>query len=1461
MITSISVATIIFANANIVGATSANIGTDPVHFNWGYGSPQGQPVDGFQQSYIQKLNLIQGDYFIQTYADDGVRVDFNGKRVIDRWSNSGGTINQALLTNIAKGTHTVKTDYYENKGRAFVFSDTVKFGDWLAYYYPNKTLSGNPIEAKVLSGTGNHHNLEDTFTSLTETPSDNFSAKYTTFARIPAGEYVIRGRADDGMRVYLDGKRVIDDWNNGGFRETAVKVNVADKNGSNVHELRVEYYENKGQNKVQLNMQKYEDVKNTDGWIGEVYTNKTLTGNPIILGGNGALKEIDKLDFDWGNGSPHKTIPNDKYSARFFKKVTLDTATDYRMDVRANDGVRAFVNGKRVIDSWKWQSNPLRTANVGLRAGENTIELQYYEDTKTSALKAELTPTTYRVKNQPVAYNWSYGSPEGFPEDQFKGQFVNEKQLEKGDYFVQTYADDGVRVAFDGKRVIDRWTNSGGTINQALLPNVRAGKHTIQTDYYENKGRAFVFSDTVKFGDWLSYYYPNKNLSGNPVASKVVTAKDAFNLEDVISSIPGLPDDQFSATYTTFAKIEAGEYVFRAKSDDGIRVYLDGKKIVDDWNNGAYRETAVKVNVADKNGSNVHELKVEYYENVGISKVGLSVQKYEDVLDTNGWVGEIYPNQTLTGNPIILGGKGSLQEINSLNFDWGKGSPHPSIPADHYSARFTQMMQVPEAGNYNFNISANDGYKLFVNGLKVSEDWEYSPALWHQQNVHLDAGQNKIVVEYQEDTLSSHLKMKVADPKTFMPVDSTVRYNWGHGSPSDRLPVDHFRSIFDQSQHLESGDYFVQTFADDTVEMLVDGEKVISAQEQAGIERNLLTGVEAGMHEIITTHQETIGEAAVFADIVPVGDWLAYYYNNTTTRGYPVDAKVLKGKNLLEDNKTDAPTNKVQQDDFSAVYTSAQRMPAGDYVIRALADDGIKVYIDGELVIDRWDNSQYQENAMKVTVQDRKNVPASESDLHWVEVHYYDATGSSKVSLDIQSFQESINQAEWFAEVYPNVNLEGNPVIIGGVNSINAIEDVNFDWKDQSPSPFIPSDHFSMRLSKTMVANVAGAHTFKLWADDGVRLFVDGQKVLDSWEPSDPDYREVTVNLTKGKHTLQLEYSEVTGNAHVKMEIVEPVVKAPITYNYTNYNVTNDQALNMQLQTTPPPQTDTRYATYVYKSLVQVDNQDPSKGTVTLGGGNLNVRGGPGQNYWVVGQVSDGTQLKILGSEGDWYKIQFNQYWVNASPSDVAYHLNPQSVAKDAPEFFQFLKLSEPAYADASELNNKILYNKGIFKGTGQAFVDAGKIHNINELYLISHGLLETGYGRSVLASGVLVTSVDGKPVEPRTVYNMFGIHAFDSCPTTCGSEKAYKEGWFTPEAAIIGGAKFIADGYINHPTHQQDTLYEMRWNPKGMERYGYATHQYATDVGWAAKQVKNLKGFYDLLDNYTLTFDIPKFK
>jgi len=204
--------------------------------------------------------------------------------------------------------------------------------------------------------------------------------------------------------------------------------------------------------------------------------------------------------------------------------------------------------------------------------------------------------------------------------------------------------------------------------------------------------------------------------------------------------------------------------------------------------------------------------------------------------------------------------------------------------------------------------------------------------------------------------------------------------------------------------------------------------------------------------------------------------------------------------------------------------------------------------------------------------------------------------------------------------------------------------------------------------------------------------------------------------------------------------------------------------------------------------------------------------------------------------------------WQNATLSEIKNAMNTAVLSKDSTQKYQFLRLDKSQDISATNLN-KLLQGKGILEGQGAAFKEAAKTYNINEVYLISHALLETGNGTSTLANGGDVINNKVNTKANTKYYNMFGIGAYDSDAVRQGFIRAKQEGWNTVRKAIIGGAKFIANSYI----HQgQNTLYKMRWNPSNP-----GTHQYATDVNWAKHNATRIKGFYDSMGQVGKFFDV----
>ena len=58
---------------------------------------------------------------------------------------------------------------------------------------------------------------------------------------------------------------------------------------------------------------------------------------------------------------------------------------------------------------------------------------------------------------------------------------------------------------------------------------------------------------------------------------------------------------------------------------------------------------------------------------------------------------------------------------------------------------------------------------------------------------------------------------------------------------------------------------------------------------------------------------------------------------------------------------------------------------------------------------------------------------------------------------------------------------------------------VDFDWASAAPDPAVQADNFSVRWSGQVMAPVTGTYTFTTTSDDGVRLYVNGQLLIDNW--------------------------------------------------------------------------------------------------------------------------------------------------------------------------------------------------------------------------------------------------------------------------------------------------------------------------------------------------------------------------
>ena len=113
---------------------------------------------------------------------------------------------------------------------------------------------------------------------------------------------------------------------------------------------------------------------------------------------------------------------------------------------------------------------------------------------------------------------------------------------------------------------------------------------------------------------WFAEFWPNAEQEGEPVLRH---STGVLNYDWGTGSPANVGDDYFSARWTTYAEFAPGTYRFTTVSDDGVRVWLDGRYIIDQWED---QEATTNQAVVSLQGG-LYPLAVDYYEAQGDARI------------------------------------------------------------------------------------------------------------------------------------------------------------------------------------------------------------------------------------------------------------------------------------------------------------------------------------------------------------------------------------------------------------------------------------------------------------------------------------------------------------------------------------------------------------------------------------------------------------------------------------------------------------------------------------------------------------------------------------------------------------------------------------------------------------------------------------------------------------------------
>jgi hypothetical protein len=369
-----------YFNSQWLSGAPAMIRDDPaVNFSWRAGSPGGPiPTDHFSARWTRSEYFSGGDYRFHVTTDDGARLWVDSHLLIDEWHNQSAATYEAV-TSLSAGTHFLRLEYYEDTGDAIIHCwwDTggISFPDWRAEFFNNIHLGGAPVLQR--------NDPHISFDWWVHSPgpgvdSDDFSVRWTRTQYFDAGTYRFTATVDDGMRVWVDGHLVIDEWSVHPVRSYSGDINLA----SGDHALRVEYYERGAYAVAKLSWERVGGAAPGPGvWYGEYFNNTALSGGPVMT------RSDSVIDFNWGWGSPDYRVPGDHFSARWTGTIWFDSSRTWTFYARSDDGVRMWVDSSLVIDAWYDHSPTTFSGARWLAAGDHHIRVEYYERTHTAEIK------------------------------------------------------------------------------------------------------------------------------------------------------------------------------------------------------------------------------------------------------------------------------------------------------------------------------------------------------------------------------------------------------------------------------------------------------------------------------------------------------------------------------------------------------------------------------------------------------------------------------------------------------------------------------------------------------------------------------------------------------------------------------------------------------------------------------------------------------------------------------------------------------------------------------------------------------------------------------------------------------------------------------------------------------------------------------------------------------------------
>jgi PA14 domain/Chitobiase/beta-hexosaminidase C-terminal domain/Divergent InlB B-repeat domain/FlgD Ig-like domain len=483
--------------------------------------------------------------------------------------------------------------------------------------------------------------------------TDNFSVKWTGQVEAPvSGTYTFTARGDDGVRLYLSGVKVADGWSDHGATDFTCTTNLT---AGTKYDIELHFYEHGGGAECKLQ------------WSYPGQARQAIPQSRLYA------------PITQHVAAPVFNPPPGTYSSA--QSVAIITSTP-------GATIRYTIDGSDPSDS----SGTLYSGPVPI-SGTTTLKAIAY---KTGMTNSSVTSGTYTIHIVPT-YTLTVNSGSG-----------------GGSYTAGTTVYVSANTPPAGQQF------AGWTGDTNILSSQAAS--TTATMPSSNASLTATFSAMGGAGTGLhgQYYndggvsYPLANpFTGTPVLTRTDATVDFVWGE----GSPGAPVtiNNFSAKWTGKVKPPVtGSYTFTVRGDDGVRLFINGAKVIDGWSDHGPTDFSYTTNLA---AGTMYDVELHFYENGGGAECKLH------------WSYPGQPDQAIPRSQLWTTGAVTREVWTAVTGDRVSNIPTGSAPtftdrltsfeapsdwADNYGTRVRGYITAPATGSYRFWIASDNASELWL---------------------------------------------------------------------------------------------------------------------------------------------------------------------------------------------------------------------------------------------------------------------------------------------------------------------------------------------------------------------------------------------------------------------------------------------------------------------------------------------------------------------------------------------------------------------------------------------------------------------------------------------------------------------------------------------------------------------------------------------------------------------------